>query len=176
MMSVPVSVTLFRSTEPVNAMDPSCALTKPPPHGYSMTPLLDFSTGKSTHDGEDGVEPVTTSVGRQLPTSQSASTIPSQSSSRPLHISNSLGPVVQPLQVMVSSLQTSLSGPSHASPSPNPSSTLPSQSSSMPLHASRTGSIPPRQGPKVSSSRQTFVPSRQAPTWLPQTAGSPGSQ
>src|SRR5262245_847830 len=99
----PVKSTAPLLTVPVNVTEPRLATTCPPPHGYSMRPLLVVSTGKSTQLGRDGVVPVTTSVGRQPPLSQSASTTPSQSSSLPLHDSISLGPLVQPAHVITSS-------------------------------------------------------------------------
>src|SRR5689334_2095491 len=173
--TVPPSDTWPPSTPPVKATSPSVAVTGPPPHGYSMVPVLPACTGKSTQPGDDGTEPVTSKVGPQSPDSQSASTMPSQSSSTPLHVSSVSSPRVQPPQTTTSSVQTSESGPSQASPRWKPSSVVPSQSSSIALHASATGPIAPVHSPK-SPSTHSRIPGVHAPTSLPHGATSPSSQ
>src|SRR5512133_967408 len=112
-----------------------------------MVPTLPAVIGKSMQLGDEGVEPVTSSVGEQSPTSQSASTMPLQLSSTPLQISSVFGPSEQPSQVIRSSRQRSVSGPSHAESSAKSSSVAPSQSSSRSLQSSARGPTSPSQGP-----------------------------
>src|SRR5688572_26123539 len=113
---VPARNTSPLTTSPVKSIPLSTADTSPPAHGYWIEPVDPASTGKSTQLGDDGVDPVTSKPGWQSPMSQSASMVPLQLSSKPLHTSRSSSPVVQPPHVMMSSLHRSESKPSHAAP------------------------------------------------------------
>src|SRR5215471_16060653 len=72
-------------TSPVKRMGPNVALTGPPVQGKSSMPVLPVCTESTKQLGMDFSMSPTTSVGVHPPTSQSASTMPSQSSSLPLH-------------------------------------------------------------------------------------------